>query len=320
MSEAHRGLHFFNSITQTQEWMSDPRFQSLIGIIESTDMHDNFKAILPDDVWEFVVKWIKVPEFIRSINVSIRKTSRVTRILTLKDFYVQYDNAISEAVFLDTEVRRDKDKENPKNFTFFLPRYTYGGFTTEAPNSPNLVSMKARLDELENVPEDVCQEAIGAIGVIIDDAKSPTPHIAKNVLRTAGTSGAWVERIEEERTASLQAPPPLPEKAPALWATDKQKGDTPVTFIQRHYAPWLGKGLSRPDIRQLDPQLYMALANWLRGNPLPEGFDLPTKKQVTDSIAEKAGLTVRPTDDGPNQHAHLIARAADALRKRHPPR
>lgn len=89
---------------------------------------------------------------------------------------------------------------------------------------------------------------------------------------------SWVSRIGE---GPAQEPEhaPLPEKAPALWAEAKEPGDTPPTFIQRHYAPWLDKGLTRADVRHLDPQLYMALANWLRKNELPEGFNLPTKSE-----------------------------------------
>lgn len=71
----------------------------------------------------------------------------------------------------------------------------------------------------------------------------------------------------------------LPDKAPALWTKDKQPGDTPPDFIQRHYGCWIGKGFARNDLRRLDPQLYRALYNWQRTNKLPEGLDLPTKSE-----------------------------------------
>ena len=81
---------------------------------------------------------------------------------------------------------------------------------------------------------------------------------------------------KEEQPSGAPDTPALPEKVSALWAEAKEPDDTPPAFIQRHYAPWLGNGLTRADVRRLDPQLYMALANWLRKNDLPEGFELPT--------------------------------------------
>jgi hypothetical protein len=95
---------------------------------------------------------------------------------------------------------------------------------------------------------------------------------------------SWVERV-----SGATSPPALPVEAPATWKHDKQPGDTPVTFIQRHYEPWLGKGLNRADINRLDPSLYTGLANWLRKNDLPDGFDLPTKKEVLDREFDASG-------------------------------
>ena len=74
----------------------------------------------------------------------------------------------------------------------------------------------------------------------------------------------------------------LPKKAPALWTKDRQPGESPPEFIKRHYAPWLGKGLTRPHVKRLDPQLYTALSNWLRHNEFPEDLDLPTLKERND--------------------------------------
>ena len=79
----------------------------------------------------------------------------------------------------------------------------------------------------------------------------------------------------------------LPSMAPASWAKGKQPGDTPPEFIRRHYAPWLGKGLTRPDIKRLDPQLYVGLNNWLRNNEMPADVDLPTLKEKNDRWVER---------------------------------
>ena len=121
-------------------------------------------------------------------------------------------------------------------------------------------------------------------------------------ISPAEAIAAWrqvVETIRRRRSSSKEsfgevARLPLPERAPALWAEAKEPGDTPPAFIQRHYEPWLGQGLTRAVVRRLDPQLYMALSNWLRKNDLPEGFDLPTVKEENDRQVESvwAGTTL----------------------------
>lgn len=80
----------------------------------------------------------------------------------------------------------------------------------------------------------------------------------------------------------------LPELAPVLWAEAKQPGDTPPDFIQRHYTPWLGKGLTVADLLRLDPKLHRALYNWKQRHPLPEGFVLPTLKELNDAQVQEA--------------------------------
>lgn len=105
------------------------------------------------------------------------------------------------------------------------------------------------------------------------------PEIVELERAEAEGRTAWVSRVGEKAAAKEPEHPPLPEQAPTRWAEAKEPGDTPPVFIQRHYAPWLGKGLTRADVRHLDPQLSMALSNWQRKHELPEGFDklLPTK-------------------------------------------
>ncbi|MBJ7319217.1 MAG: hypothetical protein JHC96_10495 [Brevundimonas sp.] len=96
----------------------------------------------------------------------------------------------------------------------------------------------------------------------------------------------WQTSAEREATP----PSPIataPETAPVFWAREKQVGDTPPDFIRRVYAPWLGKGLTRPDIKRLDPQLYVALSNWLRKNEMPNDLDLPTLKEANDRATKR---------------------------------
>lgn len=83
----------------------------------------------------------------------------------------------------------------------------------------------------------------------------------------------------------------LPVKPPELYQRRADRRELPHEFIERAYADWLGKGLARHHILQLDRALYMALANWHKKNELPENFDLPTKKELNDRELEKMGLS-----------------------------
>jgi hypothetical protein len=81
-------------------------------------------------------------------------------------------------------------------------------------------------------------------------------------------------------------PSELPVTAPQTWIHDREAGENAPDFIKRVYEPWLGKGLARTNINQLDPQLYLAFNRWLSrpGNTLPDDLDLPTRKEVNDRI------------------------------------
>lgn len=83
---------------------------------------------------------------------------------------------------------------------------------------------------------------------------------------------------------SASATLPLPDQAPATWKADKQPGETPPDFIRRVYAPWLGHGLTRADIKRFDEPLYRSLYKWLSNprNEMPDDLDLPTLPQQND--------------------------------------
>jgi len=108
-------------------------------------------------------------------------------------------------------------------------------------------------------------------------------------------SGKAVELFPEitgRGESEMQPPPPLPVKAPEKWVKRKDKGETPPLFIGRVYSTWMGRGLARSDILRYDESLYRALYNWMKTNPLPDWFDLLTRKEVTDRKAEQYGIVV----------------------------
>lgn len=100
------------------------------------------------------------------------------------------------------------------------------------------------------------------------------------VVGSEGKQSSWIERIGgQTKTGETSG---LPVTAPAIWKDGKLANDTPPDFIKRQYGPWLkadATGLTRPDIKRLDPSLYMALANWLRKNELPDDCPVPIKSE-----------------------------------------
>ena len=78
----------------------------------------------------------------------------------------------------------------------------------------------------------------------------------------------------------------LPAEAPEIY-TGIRSGEAPPDFIRRVYAPWVGNGLTKADLRKLDPGLYRALYNWVgRGNALPDDLPLPTRQEANDKLVE----------------------------------
>jgi hypothetical protein len=80
-----------------------------------------------------------------------------------------------------------------------------------------------------------------------------------------------------------------PRAAPAFWS-EREPGDTPVSFVQKHYGVWRDgvwdpDGLAKPDLRH-DMLLYRALASYERRHP-DEALNLPTKKQANDSWVDR---------------------------------
>lgn len=77
---------------------------------------------------------------------------------------------------------------------------------------------------------------------------------------------------------------PLPSKAPQLWVErDPALKESPAAFTRRVYGPWIGMGLTRPQLRALDDALYHALSVWEHRHPEDAVTELPTLAQVIDS-------------------------------------
>lgn len=96
----------------------------------------------------------------------------------------------------------------------------------------------------------------------------------------------WTAAFLAVRNVPKSSVEPLPSRAPEAYG-GVRSGESPPDFIKRVYGRWVGKGLTKTGLRQLDPGLYRALYNWLgRGNVLPDDLPLPTRQEVNDKLVE----------------------------------
>ena len=87
----------------------------------------------------------------------------------------------------------------------------------------------------------------------------------------------------------------LPAHAPETWADrDRQIKTNPAQFIRRVYALWLGNGLKRGHLRELDPQLYQAFANWVFRHPEDDIPELSRHYEEVDAILAELSVLYEP--------------------------
>jgi hypothetical protein len=105
------------------------------------------------------------------------------------------------------------------------------------------------------------------------DCKSRIKNAIKAVFEAAATSNSnmriavLLELLHEEHTRSATSVD-LPDKAPEAWAErDLNRRENPCDFVKRVYAKWIGNGLTRVKIKELDYPLYRALSVWFTRHP-----------------------------------------------------
>jgi len=115
-----------------------------------------------------------------------------------------------------------------------------------------------------------------------------------------------------ESKALLKAPEPgddgLPLTAPALWE-ERTTGRkvSPADFIREHYAPWLGKGLTRAHIGNIDRKLYDAYAQQVKRKPGEAIVDLPSEVKIKRDDPVEALDRIRAQTRA-SKHRHLMSR------------
>jgi|SoiMethySBSTD1v2_1073268.scaffolds.fasta_scaffold08982_8 hypothetical protein len=81
---------------------------------------------------------------------------------------------------------------------------------------------------------------------------------------------------------------PLPTTAPEAWSKrDLNLRENPVEYTRRAYARWLGHGLTRKDLKALDPDLYRALSVWVSRHPDDAIAELPAQSEILDDLIDR---------------------------------
>jgi len=116
--------------------------------------------------------------------------------------------------------------------------------------------------------------------------------------------------------SEMRALAPSVDVVTQRWMRDKRPRETPPDFIRRCYGPLLDGELTRAVLRRVDPNLEMALRNWLRNNEMPQDLKhgLPT---VTDRIGGiLRGCTEFGHTPGRAPAQAALARLSAAARRR----
>ena len=158
--------------------------------------------------------------------------------------------------------------------------------------------------ELDNITINQIKLLIDRLAIGEDAKRSLSDHIRDRIARALNRE-------------SYQEIDHLSDYVTDKWMEHRIEGDNPVTFIQRVYARWLGNGLSRSHIREVDPQLYRAFYNWAANHELPEGFNLPTQREVSAAVIARAtGGPLGNDDSDPLESPSQARKLLNALRYR----
>lgn len=175
-----------------------------------------------------------------------------------------------------------------------------GGDTDSLPTAEREFDATIPLIEYRSrYQEQFGQSVDDAVVILMTEFEIAEPF--ESDFRGAITSCAQNFRLQSARAAL----PPAPER-------DYMPGEGILNYLRspHGFAKWIAAGegvLTRPVIRELAPKGYVALANWLRSNELPDDLPIPTKSEALDAeIANPVSV----------REARRIARRGD----RRPPR
>jgi hypothetical protein len=98
------------------------------------------------------------------------------------------------------------------------------------------------------------------------------------------------------RNSDTDSTPLSPLTPSELWEHRKGRKENPVAFLRRVYAPWLGRGMTRADLRRIDLPLYRAFSAWLRRHPEDPVAELPSLSEAIDRKIERLAHEFTPDD------------------------
>lgn len=180
---------------------------------------------------------------------------------------------------------------------------------TKELNFTHLSELSDRLINIADHAFGLIEKEVNSKEITTRQAKPSRLDKLEQALNAEGYDGAPIRRLVEELFPELTqdvsmpgvetplASPdsvPLPTKAPETYQ-GLRGPETPPEFVKRVYGPWLGQGLTRADIRKLDPKLSVAITNWLSrpGNAWPADVDLPTKAEQNERLLSAGPEAIR---------------------------
>lgn len=185
----------------------------------------------------------------------------------------------------------------------------------DAEKSPELRDAEARLAKAVDLSSLMPLGAVGSDNKLAleffsgDDARASRLHeIFKDVRRAIDIAlrRQSLDPVEREQVIqavihslaeNTPAKVPFPRKAPALWTDrDPNQKITPAEFTRNIYRRWIGNGLTRRHLRELDESLYHALSVWEHRHPDDTIQELPTLAQVIDQKIERLSAEFTPED------------------------
>lgn len=115
---------------------------------------------------------------------------------------------------------------------------------------------------------------------IRDSSDLPEQHA--EIFRALGHAMGLSHHLRPSCIADIFDVPALPQSAPELYRNRKDPREGINAFLRRVYKAWLGKGMTRSHLNDLDSAAYTAYKNLLYYHGEDAGIDLPTKGEQLD--------------------------------------
>lgn len=157
---------------------------------------------------------------------------------------------------------------------------------------------------MSNYPKKLLLDFIKSLGP--EDMIKAAQAIEKSELGEMFAGVVGVKKSEElgsVRKISVKDDPEFQKTAQEnQWATRQERGVRSQTcifeFIKSVYAPWIGNGMTRADLRSVDKPAWRQLHNRLQKDSLPDWLPLPSRADTfippsSDVVAREVTMEAR---------------------------